>query len=503
MLILKQSTVVTVQFGPFVDKTDGVALEVGLATAMDNATTGIRLSKNGGTLADRTDATAPAYDAMGFYKIVLDATDTGTLGTLLMTFEEAATTLPGWMEFMIMPANVWDSMFGADKLQVDVTEVSGTAEDLPTATALAAVKAETALIVTDTAEIGTAGVGLSNIGTIGTCTTVTNAIVLPTIPTDFITADGIATDALGVDAFDAAALRQLGGLLFSGTADAGGSTTTIDDAALTEADDIWTGNWVLITSGTSANQCRLIADFDAATDVLTFAPALSSAIGAGVTFEIYANAGVDVQSWLGTLAALAAPNALVAGAVDADVSALQGNVITAASVNASALDGKGNWNIGKTGYALTTADWNVGKTGYQLSATGVDDIWDETLAGHVTADTTGLLMNEWQDGGRLDVILDARMAEASIDTTGGAVDTVTTLVDFTATTRGEPAQGAPGETVTPAFKLDFMYKTLINEKTSAAALIEIKNFAATVVDHKRVIADDGTTYTEDLILSGP
>lgn len=33
MRFLKQSTSVVVQFGPFVDKTDGVALETGLATA--------------------------------------------------------------------------------------------------------------------------------------------------------------------------------------------------------------------------------------------------------------------------------------------------------------------------------------------------------------------------------------------------------------------------------------------------------------------------------------
>ena len=142
MLFLKQSTSVTVQFGPFVDAGDGVVLEVGLATAMDNATTGIRLSKVGGALADRADATAPAYDAMGFYQVVLGTGDTDTLGTLLMCFEEAATCLPGWMEFMVMPANVWDSMFGADKLQVDVTQVGGSAEDLPTATALATAQAD-------------------------------------------------------------------------------------------------------------------------------------------------------------------------------------------------------------------------------------------------------------------------------------------------------------------------------------------------------------------------
>jgi len=140
MLFLKQSTEVIVQFGPFVDKTDGVTLETGLAASMDVSTTGIRLSKNGATLADRASPSAPVHDAMGFYRITLNTVDTGTLGTLVMVFEEAATTLPGWSEFMVMPANVWDSLFGADTLQTDVTEVSGVAEDLPTATALAALQ---------------------------------------------------------------------------------------------------------------------------------------------------------------------------------------------------------------------------------------------------------------------------------------------------------------------------------------------------------------------------
>lgn len=41
------------------------------------------------------------------------------------------------------------------------------------------------------------------------------------------------------------------------------------------------------------------------------------------------------------------------------------------------------WNVGKTGYALTTADWNVGKTGYTLTAT--------TGLGAQTANITGNL----------------------------------------------------------------------------------------------------------------
>lgn len=47
---------------------------------------------------------------------------------------------------------------------------------------------------------------------------------------------------------------------------------------------------------------------------------------------------------------------------------------------------------------------------------------------------TNELQTDWKDTGRLDVILDARMAETSISTTGGAVDTVTTVGTTTTNT---------------------------------------------------------------------
>lgn len=125
---LKQSTTVTVQFGPFVDVGDGVTPETGLATNMDNATTGIRVSKNGAAMVDRNSATAPSHDDDGYYRVELSATDTNTLGTLMIQYEESATCLPMWKEFMVVPANVWDSFFGADNLQVDTVQISGTAQ---------------------------------------------------------------------------------------------------------------------------------------------------------------------------------------------------------------------------------------------------------------------------------------------------------------------------------------------------------------------------------------
>ncbi len=125
---IKQSTAHTFLLGPFVDKDDGVAVETGLATAMDSATTGIRLSKNGGSMADRNDATVPVHDEDGFYTVVLNTTDTNTLGLLQVEYSEPATALPAWKDFSVVTANYWDSKYGADIRQVDLIEIGGVAQ---------------------------------------------------------------------------------------------------------------------------------------------------------------------------------------------------------------------------------------------------------------------------------------------------------------------------------------------------------------------------------------
>lgn len=126
-LFLKQSTAVVVSFGPFLDKTDGVTEETGLVSSLDNGTTGIKLSKNGGALTIRhATVTATTYDAYGMYRVTLDTTDTNTLGTLRMAFNEAATCLPVWQDFMVLPANVYDSLVGGtDALDVSAIQFAG------------------------------------------------------------------------------------------------------------------------------------------------------------------------------------------------------------------------------------------------------------------------------------------------------------------------------------------------------------------------------------------
>ena len=130
MIWLKQSTAVVIQFGPFLDKTDGITLKTNATTItdIDHASTGIFLSKNGGDAAIRhASVTASVADDYGMMRVTLDTTDTNTLGHMRASFAKAATYLPVWADFMVVPANVWDSMFGADNLQVDVTQLLGTA----------------------------------------------------------------------------------------------------------------------------------------------------------------------------------------------------------------------------------------------------------------------------------------------------------------------------------------------------------------------------------------
>jgi len=153
MFFLKQSTAVDIKLGPFVDKTDGVAYEVGMAAAMDSATTGVRLSKNGGAFADRNEATEPTYDAFGYYLVKLSTTDTNTPGTLKVIYGDAATTLPCEANFQVIAANAYDAMFGAGTvfLKVDVETVK---TQIVTCGAAVTVLASVGTAATSTAQTG-------------------------------------------------------------------------------------------------------------------------------------------------------------------------------------------------------------------------------------------------------------------------------------------------------------------------------------------------------------
>jgi len=93
----------TEKFGPFVDQTDGYSPEGALSITA--ALT--RLSKNGGAFGAKNDATAGSHDENGYYDVVFNTTDLGTLGKLMVAFNITGA-LPVWEEFMVVPQAVYN-----------------------------------------------------------------------------------------------------------------------------------------------------------------------------------------------------------------------------------------------------------------------------------------------------------------------------------------------------------------------------------------------------------
>lgn len=122
---LKQSTASQeVPLGYFLDSTDGNTEETGLTIA----NTDIKLWKAGATTLANKNSGGATHISNGIYYAVLDATDTDTLGSLVV-FVHVAGALPVRLECEVLAANVYDSLVGAtDLLQVDTTQVGGTAQ---------------------------------------------------------------------------------------------------------------------------------------------------------------------------------------------------------------------------------------------------------------------------------------------------------------------------------------------------------------------------------------
>jgi hypothetical protein len=121
---LKQSTAYTFRIGPFVDSTDGFTPE----TALTIAYTSCLISKAGAAFAAKNDTTnlTSTGTSEGYYTCVLNTTDTGTLGTLRVHIYVSGA-LPVWHDFMVVPANVFESLVAgtewleASTLRNDVT----------------------------------------------------------------------------------------------------------------------------------------------------------------------------------------------------------------------------------------------------------------------------------------------------------------------------------------------------------------------------------------------
>jgi hypothetical protein len=180
---LKQSTASQeIPLGIFVDSTDGNTEEAGLTIA----NTDIKLWKQGATTLASKNSGGATYISNGIYYCVLDATDTDTLGGLVV-FIHVSGALAVRVECCVLTANNYDAAIaGTITAAANVTQISGDSA------------------AADNAEAffdGTGYAGTNNViplvTTTTTATTATNVTTVNGLAANVITAASIANNAIG------------------------------------------------------------------------------------------------------------------------------------------------------------------------------------------------------------------------------------------------------------------------------------------------------------------
>jgi hypothetical protein len=191
----------------------------------------------------------------------------------------------------------------------------------------------------------------------------------------------------------------------------------------------------------------------------------------------------------------------VVGANGASLSAIPWNAAWDAEVESEVDDA-----LGAGGADLTAIPWNAawdaevqsevndGLVAFFTSAAQlVDDVWDEAKAGHAGAGSFGEEVQAHSLSTEVAGLNDISTADVNAE----VLDVIDT------DTRGEPAQGAPGATISLGDKIDYLYKAWRNRCTTTASVYSVFNDDAATVDHKATISDDGTTFTVGEVGTGP
>lgn len=144
-------------------------------------------------------------------------------------------------------------------------------------------------------------------------------------------------------------------------------------------------------------------------------------------------------------------------------------------VDASGLADANTVKIGPTGSGTAQTARDIGTSVLLSSGTGT---------GQVSLTSGGVLCS-------------TLATQAKADVNAEALDVLNT------DTFAEPAQGAPGATVSLVTKIGYLYKAWRNKKTQTATDYKLFNDDAATVDHKAAVSDDATTTTIGEVATGP
>ena len=301
MRILKANTAVRLAVGPLCDKTTGLA-KTGMAVT--NMAMNMWHEHDDGSAPTKTiDAvsfTASGGNndmvelAGGYYDIEITAAQTNiTAGRCEFCIYDDDVILPYFEKWLIVPANVFDSIMGTDYLDVNAAQLGGTNQagrDIGTSVLLSngtgtgQVSLDAGKVLLQAIQTGV---------TIPTVTTLTN---LPAIPNDWLTAAGLKADAVAEIAdgvWDEAIAGHTTATTFGGKNQKGVPSETINDY---KADVSAITNAALSASGVDAILDEVIVGSYTMRQLLKVLAAkmVGKATGGGTTTITYR--GVDDSS---------------------------------------------------------------------------------------------------------------------------------------------------------------------------------------------------------------
>jgi len=260
MLFLKADTEVKVVIGPVVDATDGFTVE----TTLDVSTADVAeiITHDGAAVTDISGNTFAAITSMdGFYNLTITAGQLATEGMLVVGIADTSLCRPVRNEFMVVNANVYDSLYAAattDYLQVDTIQISSDA----TAADNLELQYDTTGLTGDTfpaAQLALATL-TTNVATLDAKVVTVDTVV-----------DGIAavlpTERIADD------------VTFSG-----GTTTTavlvnVDGAAASSVDDFYNGRVLIFNASTLDKQVTDITDYVGSTKTATITAVTTAVTG--------------------------------------------------------------------------------------------------------------------------------------------------------------------------------------------------------------------------------
>jgi hypothetical protein len=498
---LRQSTSVDIGIGPFLDDSDGKTAETALTITQPD----IRLKKNGGDWAQKNAAQTLSHEEAGWYEVTLDATDTNTLGLLIVAIHETGA-LPVWREYMVVPANVWDAYLASDKLQVDVVEWLGTAAATPTVAGVPEV--DLTHIAGAAVSTSTAQLGVNTVQAGGTAWG-SGAITAASIAPDAIGASELAADAVAEIA------DQVWDEVLSGHLTAGSTGAALNGAG--SAGDPWTtalpgaygagsaghivgnlyahgdANWSSAgTGGGQYAQGEYLSDTSstAASDPGAGDMRWNNATQASATalyFDDLTSLGGDASN---VFASIVAGDVLTIQQKE-NADNLQRWIVT------SAVDNTGWWTINVTlsqfdGANIANNQDVIVRLAHPQTTAGqiADAVWQETIPGAYTSGQAGKVV-----GDNLNATVSSRATPAEVNAE---------VVDALATdTYAEIGQEAPAATQTLRKMIGYLYKAFRNKIEQDSTTLKIYNDAGSVVDQKATVSDSGTLYTRGEIGTGP